>query len=184
VSIAPGPPAASDLLGGADTPTAEMLDGTKVPLPAATPDQPAIGVLRQQAMGEIARLKGSEEFRKLLLAGDANALNEVKRLERIVKTPTGTFYGDQQTPAQVDQHQEAWRNNADIGVIFGADVEQQLNTNGAISESEHRQAQAMLAELKSDRAFLKLYFDGNVRARAEFQLLHRMLTLPVVPDKK
>jgi hypothetical protein len=81
------------LAATADTGSATLLDGTQVPLPPATPDQPAIGVLRQQAMGRIAELKGNEEFRRLLLSGNAEALAEVQRLEKIVKTPTGTFYG-------------------------------------------------------------------------------------------
>jgi hypothetical protein len=169
---------------GSTTPGATMLDGTVEPLSAGTPDQPALGVLRQQAMGKIAELKSNEQFRALLLAGDAHALAEVKRLERIIKSPTGTFYGGLQTPAEVEQHQEAWKANADIGVMFGADVEQQLRAGQPISESEHRMAQARLAELKSDKAFLVKYFDGNVRARAEFQLLHRMLQLPLAPEKK
>jgi hypothetical protein len=169
---------------GTPPPTATMLDGTQEPLPPATPDQPAIGVLRQQAMGRLQELKGNDEFRALLLKGDPHALNEMRRLERITKTPTGTFYGGVETPEQHEQHQQAWRNNADIGVHFGSDVEQQLRMNGAITEAEHRTATAKLAELKSDKEFLKRYFDGNVKAKAQFQLLHRMLQLPVSREQK
>jgi hypothetical protein len=66
-------------------------------------------------MGKIAQLKADPEFHKLLLAGNAEALNEVRRLERIIKTPAGTFYGGQQTPAEVEQHQEVWRGRLPRG---------------------------------------------------------------------
>jgi hypothetical protein len=176
-------PIGASALGLDATPpdTVTLLDGSTVPLPASTPEQPAIGVLRQQAMGRIAELKGNEEFRKLLLSGNAEALAEVARLDRIIKTPTGTFVGGQQTPAQVEQHQTAWRDNADVGAIYGAAVEQQFRDGQPISEQEHRAAQARLAERKSDREFVKRYFDGGVKERAEMQLLHRMLQLPVLP---
>jgi hypothetical protein len=175
---------AASLMGDTAAPaSATMLDGTTVPLPAARGDMPAISVLRSDAMAEIAKLKGSDEFRRLLLSGNAEALAKVQQLERIIKTPTGTFYGGQQTPAQVDQHERAWRDFSDIGVAFGADVERQFRDGKPISESEHRQAQAKLAELKSDKEFVKRYFDGGRRERSIMQMLHRMLAGPVEPDK-
>ncbi len=145
----PAPPGASSLMPAGEPNTAEMLDGTRVPLPPATPDQPAIGVLRQGAMGELQRLKGSEEFRKLLLAGDANALNEVKRLERIIKTPTGTFYGGVQTPAQVEQHAAGWDNYADIRGIYGDEIYADINSGTPITEAEHRQARSLINETEN-----------------------------------
>jgi hypothetical protein len=173
----------SDLLGPAPD-TVTLLDGSTAPLPPATPDQPdRMTAMRTNAMGEIARLKGDESFRRLLLQGDPHALAKVQQLDRIIKTPTGTFYGGQQTPAEVAQHQDAWRSNSDVGAILGADVEQQLAAGQPISESEHRAAQARLAELKSDKEWVKKYFDGNVRCRAEFQTLHRMLQLPIAESK-
>jgi hypothetical protein len=155
-----------------------------VPLPAGTPDQPPLQVLRQQSMAEIQRLKGNEEFRRLLLAGNAEALATVQRLERVVKSPTGTFYGNEQTAEQIDQHQQAWRDFSDIGVAFGADVERQFRNNEPITEGDYRNAQAKLAELKSDREFVKRYFDGGRKERSIMQLLHRMLASQVAPDKK
>lgn len=180
----PAPPGASSLLPSGEIPVATMLDGSTVALPAGTPDQPPLQVLRQQSMGELQRLRGSEEFKRLLLAGDSNALATVQRLERIIKTPTGTIYGGQQTPEQIDQHQQAWRDFSDIGVAFGADVERQFRNNEPITESDFRNAQAKLAELKSDKEFVRRYFDGGRKERSIMQLLHRMLASKVTPDKK
>jgi hypothetical protein len=176
-------PGASALLPSGEIPTATMLDGSVVPLPAARGDMPAISVLRSDAMAEISRLKADSQFRQLLLAGNAEALAKVQQLERITKTPTGTIYGNQQTPAEVDQHQSAWRDFADLGVMFGPGVEQQFRDGGPITESEHRQARENLATVKSDKEFVKRYFDGGRRERATMELLHRMIASPVVPDK-
>ena len=180
----PAPFGTSALLPAGEIPTATMLDGSVVPLPAARGDMPAISVLRSDAMAEIARLKGDAQFRQLLLQGDANALARVQQLERITKTPTGTVYGNQQTPAQVDQHQSAWRDFADLGVMFGPGVEQQFRDGGPITETEYRQAKANLGTVKSDREFVKRYFDGGRRERATMELLHRMIASPVIPDPK
>jgi hypothetical protein len=177
----PAPFGTSALLPAGDIQTTTLLDGSVVPLPAARGDMPGISVLRSDAMAEISRLKADSQFRQLLLQGNAEALAKVQQLERITKTPTGQFVGGQQTPAQVDQHQSAWRDFADLGVMFGPGVEQQFRDGGPISESEWRQAKENLATVKSDRAFVKRY--GGRRERATMELLHRMIASPVVPDK-
>jgi hypothetical protein len=174
---------ASAILGDAPA-TATMLDGSTVPLPPGTPDQPAIGVLRQQAMGRIAELKGSEEFRALLLKGDPNALAEVQRLEKIIKTPTGTFYGGQQTPAEVEQHAAGWDNYADIRGIYGEEIYADINSGTPITEAEHRQARSLITRLKTDEEFQRRLRNGDMFCRSRWSLAHRQVVRPVKMDVK
>jgi hypothetical protein len=183
MSTDPAPPGASTILGDAPA-TATMLDGTEVPLPPATPDQPAIGVLRQQAMGDLARLKGDMQFRDLLLKGDANALNEVKRLERIIKTPTGTFYQGVETPAQAEQHVAGWEyvgaSLADVyGGELGAAIEAEQRAGGPISEAEHRQAKVLIERLKHDEEFQRKLRNGDTFCKARWSLAHRQVVRPI-----
>jgi hypothetical protein len=178
---------ASSILGNAPA-TVEMLDGSTVPLPPATPDQPAIGVLRQQAMGDLARLKGDMQFRDLLLKGDANALNEVKRLERIIKTPTGTFYGGIETPQQAEQHVAGWDSYvgaslADVyGGELGAAIEAEQRAGGPISEAEHRQAKVLIERLKHDEDFQRKLRNGDMFCKARWSLAHRQVVRPIRTD--
>jgi hypothetical protein len=178
---------ASAILGNAPA-TATMLDGSTVPLPPATPEQPAIGVLRQGAMGELARLKGNMEFQDLLRRGDPHAIAKVRQLELIIKTPTGTFYGGQQTPAEVEQHVAGWNSyiGASLADVYGPElgpkIEAEQRAGGPITPYEYRQAKAAIEEMKHDAEFQQKLKVGNVRAKARWSLAHMQVVRPVKMD--
>jgi hypothetical protein len=178
---------ASSILGNAPA-TTTLLDGSTVPLPPATPDQPAIGVLRQNAMGELQQLKGDAAFQDLLRRGDPHAIAKVNQLQRIVVSPTGTFYGGIETPQQAEQHQQGWNTfigarMTDIhGPELGARIEAEMKNNTPITPAEFRQAKAVIAEMKSSEEVQRALKAGNPRVRARWSLAHNMITRPIKTD--
>lgn len=183
-----GTPGASSILGPAPN-TTTLLDGSTVPLPPAQGDMPAIAVLRSQAMADNERRKGDPAVRERLLRGDAHELAEQQRINRILTSPTGTFYGGQQTEAEVEQHQQGWNtfigaSMVDIhGPELGARIEAEMRNNTPITPSEFRMAKTVIAEMKSSEEVQRALKAGNPRVRARWSLAHNMITRPIADTK-
>jgi hypothetical protein len=156
-----------------DTP----LPAEQMPLP--TPDMPAISRVRSDAMGRINQLKGDAAFQQLLLKGDAHALAEVQKLQRIINTGTATVVGGEPNPAEIQQRLNAWSEFADLT----PEVIEQVRSGGAVSKAEYDNAVRTKARFMADREWAKRYLDGGRVERQQMSLVSIILSSPIADAK-
>jgi hypothetical protein len=149
-------------------------------MPLGTPDQPAISRVRSDAMGRINQLKGDAAFQQLLLKGDAHALAEVQRLQRIVNSPTQTVVGGEPNPAEIQQRLNAWTEFADLT----PEVIEQVRSGGAVSKAEYDNAVRTKVRFMADREWAKRYLDGGRVERQQMSLVSIILSSPIAPEAK
>jgi hypothetical protein len=169
--LAPGgTPAASALMPDTPLPAEQM--------PLGTPDQPAIGRLRSDAMAQINAYKADPIFQERLLRGDMAALADVQRLQKIINSPTQVVVGGV-NPQEVQQRLDTWSNYADLnpGVL------EQIRSQGPVSAAEYKLVQQTRTRLMADREWAKRYLDGGVKERQQLSLISIILSSPIAEAK-
>ena len=116
----------------------------------------------------------------------SNAKEEVERLGRVVRTPTGVTVAGQEHIQHADAVTAGFDNyiGVAIGDIYGPEVAADVNSRSPIPLAEHRQAKALIERLKHDSEFQKKLQAGDTFAKARWSLAHRQVVRPIKDDQR
>jgi hypothetical protein len=148
-------------------------------LPLGTPELPQISRIRSDAMARILAAKADPVFQERLLRGDAAALADVQRWQKIINSPTQTIVGGVD-PGQVQQRLDSWNKFADLT----PEVTEQLRNGTPVTPAEYKMAQQTKARLMSDKAWCARYLDGGRLERQQMSLVSIILSSQIAAPTK
>jgi hypothetical protein len=173
----------------APAPAPSVAPGPAAPTPATATDILAAPLTPEAARLQIDTLKGDKEFYARLNSDKpeikAAALEAWRKLHIAAYPPppqvtlenVKDIHGNQEVMRRSERMESGLAVLRAMGVTDPASLDE-VRKQVPVAAAEQQFAREEIARLKSDRAWVRRYLDGDREARAIFTRLHQVISLP------